>query len=118
MPDKVTFHDAIGIIEIQSYGITTTDDFKSSLRQVEAMIEDTGVCRILIDASEQVQAPEIDAIERVIGRMPQNCRYAVIPSRVSPARQRADYLLNTALLQGLPLRVFASREECLEWLNR
>ena len=118
MPDEIVFQSELGVIEVRSYGIVTADDFKSSLRQVGEMIEATGVRKVLIDASEQEEAPTIDAIEWVIGEMPRACRYAVIPSGISPPRQRADYLLNTALFQGLPLRLFASREECLEWLHR
>jgi hypothetical protein len=109
----------LGVLEvIYSEGSVTDKELKEQRKVVADALEKNDMSKVLIDASALTHMPkvtttlkhnmEVAAIETL-----RRTRFAILFKTMGKDEQ---FLEDTAVNRGIPLKAFTSREEALAWL--
>jgi predicted lipoprotein len=120
MPETITVHDDLEIIEVHSFGQVTKEDLLQSLQAVDQIYQTRGYNKVLIDAQEEEGIPNtIDlfmfsaSMEKAyIGK---TGRFAVVISEAT--RKDLEFLAKTTQKRGMKVNTFMSVDEAIDWLK-
>ena len=120
MPETITVHDDLEIIEVHSFGQVTKEDLLQSLREVDQIHQTRGYSRVLIDAQEEEGVPNAVDLFMFAGSMEQayigkTGRFAVVTSEAT--RKDIEFLVKTVGEKGIRVNTFTSVEEAIDWLQ-
>ena len=116
MPETVSLNDELSIIEVRSFGDVTVEDIEGSFREVKRVREESGVGKVLVDASEQTSMPGTADSFKITSNMPHFVRIAVFISEGQSTEDDLLFVESLAVSCGAIYRVFHSREEAVDWL--
>lgn len=120
MPETITVHDDLEIIEVHSFGQVTKEDLLQSLQKVDQIYQTRGYNKVLVDAQEEEGIPNAvdlfmfaSSMENAfIGKAGQ---FAVVISEAT--RKDLEFLTETLKKRGIRIKTFTSVEEALSWLK-
>ena len=105
-----------GIITLRPRGSVTPDEVIESLEEVGRVSEETGIERLLVDAGEIDSMPStIDVFELTSG-FPRSLGMAVLVPDRSDLIEKLRFGENVGVNRGVPVRLFDSLREAVEWL--
>jgi hypothetical protein len=120
MPETVTVHEDMGVIEVHSFGQVTKKDLLQSLETVDRIYQKRGFYKVLIDAQEEEGIPNtIDLFvfsanmeKAYIGK---TGRFAVVISEKT--RKDLEFLVGKIQEKGITANSFMSVDEAIDWLK-
>jgi hypothetical protein len=120
MPETITVHDDLEIIEVHSFGQVTKEDLLQSLKAVDQIYQERGYNKVLIDAQEEEGIPNAVDLFMFGGNMEQSYigktgRFAVVTSEAT--RKDLEFLVKTIREKGVKINTFMSVDEALDWLR-
>lgn len=120
MPETVTVHDDLEIIEVHSFGQVTKEDLLQSLQAVDQIYQTRGYDKVLIDAQEEEGVPNAVDLFMFGGSMEQayigkTGRFAVVTSEAT--RKDLEFLAKTVKEKGVRVKTFTSVDEAIDWLQ-
>ena len=116
MPETVSLNDELGIIEVRSFGDVTVEDIEDSFREIKRVREESGVGKVLVDASEQTSMPGTADSFKITSNMPHFVRIAVFISEGQSTEEDLLFVETLAISCGAIFRVYYSKEEAIDWL--
>jgi hypothetical protein len=120
MPETITVHDDLEIIEVHSFGQVTKQDLLQSLQAVDQIYQTRGYNKVLIDAQEEEGIPnaiDLFMFGDSMGKayVSKTGRFAVVTSEAT--RKDLEFLAKTSQDRGMKVDVFMSVDEAIDWLN-
>lgn len=110
------------IIEVTHSGDVTSADFRNLGREVKALMDSTGIDRVLADWTEATSAPDNIALvgygeTLTQAGLPADFRHAHVWPKDAHTRMSLDMWKTVEMNQGHAARVFGDRESAIEWLS-
>jgi len=118
MPDSVKHIEELGIIEVHSSIILSTEDISSSINLINHISKETGITKVLVNTLQVESMPNINSILNLTKVFPRNVKIAVICSEEQPIYKDILCIETAALYQGISFRLFTSQTDAFQWLNR
>lgn len=119
MPETITIHEELEIIEVHSFGQVTGEDLLQSLQAADQICQTRGYNKVLIDAQEEGISKTIDLFvfsatmeKAYIGK---TGRFAVVISEAT--RKGLKFLESATQKRGLKVKTFMSADEAIDWLK-
>ncbi|RKY82085.1 hypothetical protein DRQ07_02315 [candidate division KSB1 bacterium] len=116
MPEKITFNEKLGIIEILSFGDVTREDSLLSLKKINELMEQTGCRKLLSDTRKQESTPDAADIYNFGKNLPHSIKLAVIVSENQPTLDDVVFVDNVAYNRGINVKMFHSKDTAVKWL--
>ena len=117
MPDEINVKKDLGIIVIRSFGLVTRDDIDSSVKDIQKIFEETGINKILVDATQQKKMPSIIEIVQLFSELSRDLRLALLANLLRATSNELELVRNVAISHGVSVRLFDDRDEALQWLK-
>lgn len=118
MPDRVQFNKALGIIEVESFGVVTKADIKDSIEQIQQLQEEHDVSLLLVDTTRQDTIPNPIEIFEIFSVYPRDIRTALLVVKSQATARDVDFVETVATNRGKPIKVFYSSQQALDWLSQ
>jgi len=118
MPDSVTHNEELGIIEVHSFNIISTEDVSSTVNIVKHISNETGIKKVLVDTLEVESMPSITSILNLTKTFPRNVKIAILCSKEQPTFKDILFIEKSALYQAISIRLFTSKNDAFQWLNK
>jgi len=120
MPETVTVHDDLEIIEVHSFGQVTKEDLQQSLQAIDQIYQTRGYRKVLIDAQEEEGIPKMIDLFMFSASMGNSYigktgRFAVVISEAT--RKGLEFLESTTQKRGMKVKTFMSVDEAIDWLK-
>ena len=120
MPETITVHDDLEIIEVHSFGQVTKEDLLQSLKMVDKIYQERGYNKVLVDAQEEKGIPNAVDLFMFSGSMEQayigkTGRFALVTSMAT--QKDLEFLAKTVREKGIIVETFMSVNEALDWLK-
>lgn len=119
MPERVSVDDKHGIILIESSNLVGTDDLSKSLAAVLKIAQNTGFTKVMVDASALVLLPSLlhlHIFADELSMRTKGFKHAIVVSEYSP--KTLEHVETAAMNRGTNIKIFTSRTDALDWLNR
>ena len=116
MPEEVIYDERSQLIRVRAWGRDTIQDWESSKAKVMKLYACHGCRRLLVDTCEQESAPGTIEIFDFGTNWPSDIRCAIVVGERTHDQQQ--FLETVACNRGLPIKVFASDNEALQWLHK
>lgn len=120
MPETITVHEDLGIIEVHSFGQVTKEDLLKSLQTVDQIYRTQGLNMVLVDAQEEDGVP--NAIDLIMfsesmkrADVGKTGRFAIVTSEAT--REDLEFLVRTTQERGVEMSSFMSVDEAIDWLK-
>jgi len=118
MPDEILVNEAVGIIEILSFGKITRDNIEKSFEKINELYETTGINKILVDTTKQESMPGTLDIFEIFSKIPDKTWIALIKNKHQATWPDIRFSETVAFNRGLyNLRVFDYKSDAIDWLN-
>jgi hypothetical protein len=117
MPEDIFVNKELGVIEIKSYGDVTEEELYNVLGEVELIVKEHGIQKVLVDTSEEKQLPAIIKLDHFGKGIPKSLKVAILVSEKQPTVDKTKFVKNVASLKGTSITTFFSKEEAVEWLS-
>lgn len=117
MTESVTHNEELGIIEVHSFNIKSTEDISSLANRVKHISNATDIKKVLVDTLEVDPMPSITDILLFAGALPRNVKIAVLFSQ-RPLFLISRYIKSAAFFQGISIELFNSKAVAFNWLKR
>ena len=119
MSETVEVIEGLGIINITSVGQITENDLRHSRMSVREICRQSGITKILVDASGQTnRLPIMMAFNHATmlaeDEIFRKAKHAIIASENN--NRELHFLETAAFNRGVNVRLFATRENALSWL--
>lgn len=118
MPERVTIREDLQIIQVDSYGDVTEEDLKGSLDEVMRVHGETGISKVLVDATQETSLPQTFPLFEFGAELAAELLTIQFGVAVSP--EVADdlrFLENVTRNRGMNVKMFDSTDAALAWLT-
>jgi hypothetical protein len=117
MSDKIVVDKDMGLIILYPVNAVTSDNVIESMKKVCSLSESTGIMSLLVDAREIDSMPSIVDVFELTCDFPRNLKIAVLlPGKDDPA-EKLQFGENVGYNRGIPVRLFKSKSDAVEWLK-
>jgi len=106
MPDNIILNEELGTIEIYAFGEMTVADFVASRGHIERHVQESGVTRILVNASEVEKMPSTTDLFELFSKIPDSLRLAVVVPIGSSVEEDQKFASTVARNRGANYMVF------------
>ncbi len=118
MPEDVQIREDPQIIEVYSYGDITLDDLRSSLERIAHIYQNRGLCKVLVDATEETSLPSTLPLFQFGSELAESIRHLKFAVVVTDNQREDMHFLRTVLFnRGGQMEIFDSEEKALNWLR-
>lgn len=118
MPDRVELNAALGIIEIESFGVVTKADILDSIEKIKQIQEDTGVENLLVDTTGQETLPNPIEIFEIFSVYPREIKTALLVVESQATARDVDFVETVAANRGKRMKIFHDRQQAQDWLQQ
>ncbi len=117
MPYELKVNKDSGIIELISFGSVSREQVIESMEKVNRLSEETGIKRLFVDSREVDAMPNtIDQFE-LTSKFPRFLKMAILIPEESELTATYKFGETVGVNRGIPIRVFVSESEAIEWLK-
>ena len=117
MPYELKVNLESGIIELRAYGSTSRDEVIESMGEVKRLSGETGIKRLFVDSRQVDSMPStIDQFE-LTRKFPRFLKMAVLIPVETELTATYKFGETVGVDRGVPIRVFISETEAIEWLK-
>lgn len=118
MPEKIALLEDLQIYRIDSYGDVSIEDMKQSLAQLVEMQRESGLRRVLVDATKETSLPPAGPLYEFGSELAKTVAHLTFAIAVAPGLARDLGFIETVTRnRGMQVRVFDSVDAALAWLN-
>jgi len=117
MPDSVKINLDLGLVEIRSFGIVTSENITASIRKAEEAFKLHGINKLLVDITEQDQMPSISGIFNIFANFPKHLNLALYAKKNQITEDDIHFGETVAVNRGINMKIFYSQPEAMAWLN-
>ena len=118
MPFTVTSNDELKIIEVVAQGHMSKEELYTSQAEIAELSKQTGMTNILVDTRQEQELPSLLALDDFGASLPGQLKFALLVSESQPTNSRVNFVRNVAMIEGVDIEVFTSKEACLTWLSQ
>ena len=116
MPDTIRVNQALGIIEIESFGKVSKEDIAGSIARVREVFEEQGINRVLVDTTGQESMPGTLSIYDLFSTFPQEVRVALLVGSSQATGQDLSFVETVSRNRRIEVKIFEDRDEALRWV--
>jgi len=106
-----------GILELKSFGSVSGDEIIESMKKVNRLSEETGIVLLFVDSRQVDAMPNTIDLFDLTRKFPRFLRMAILIPVESELTETFKFGETVGFNRGIPLRVFVSEAEALEWLK-
>lgn len=117
MPDKLKINEKLGLIEIESYGIVSTDDINKSIEKSQKIAEKYGIKKLLVDTTKQEKMPGTVSVFSIFSNFPRHLTLALVANKGQRTLNETLFAENVAVNRGIRMKIFYNRKDAVDWLD-
>lgn len=117
MPVDIKINRGEGKIEIRSYGDLSQRDMESAIANVLQMAKESGIYRVLVDATQIQSFPNTTKIFKTFSFFPQELKVAVIVDKNQPTANDIRFVETVTANRGRRFQTFLAIPDAVEWLD-
>ena len=114
MPEEVEVDVEEQLMRVQFGSNSTVHDWKSTLKQVERLSRETGICRVVVDVRKQEFLADTSTLFTFAASLPRSIAFAILCELHLDMHR---FIENVALNRGMFVKDFESEQEAIEWLK-
>ena len=117
MAHELKVNKKSGIIELRSYGSVTREDVAESMKMVNRLSEETGIRLLFVDSREVDAMPNTTDVFELTSKFPRFLKIGVLITADTELTETYKFGETVGFNRGIPIRVFVSESEAIEWLK-
>jgi hypothetical protein len=117
MPDTFHINFELGLIEIVSFGIVSSQTISNSIKKAEEVFKLHGIKNLLVDTTEQDIMAGVLIIYRIFSTFPKQLNLALYVKKNQVTEEDIIFGETVAVNRGINMKVFYSKEDAAKWLN-
>jgi len=117
MADKIQVDEDCGIIEVESHGNISKADIAQSIANVQNILTEKGINKILVDTSKQKQMPSISEILDLFSNFPRDFKLALFVVKSQDTEKYVSFAKTVGASQGNRVKIFYDKGQARQWLN-
>jgi hypothetical protein len=117
MPEKVSVDKTLNIIVVHSFGSVAIEHMAESVQTVQQLHRETGINKVLVDASELSAMPSTSEMFELAKGFPRVLKIAVLISKLKLLHEALHFAETVAKNRGANIHLFQSKIEAVEWLQ-
>lgn len=117
MPYELNVNRESGIIELRSFGSVSREEVIESMKEIVHLSTEIGIVLLLVDSRQTTAMPNTIDVFDVTSKFPRSIKMAILVSADSELMESYLFGETVGLNRGIPIRVFVSESEALEWLK-
>lgn len=117
MSDEIIVDKEMELIILCPVNSVTSDNVIESMKKVCSLSESTGIMSLLVDAREIDSMPSVVDVFELTRDFPRNLKIAVLLPRKDDPAEKLQFGENVGYNRGIPVRLFKSKSDAVEWLK-
>lgn len=117
MPYELKVNEESGILELKSYGPVSGEEITESMIEIQHLSEETGIRLLFVDSREVDKMPNTIDLFELTSRFPRFLKMAILVPADSELMETYKFGETVGVNRGIPLRVFTSASDAIEWLK-
>ena len=117
MTGELKVNRGLEIIELRSYGAVSREEVIESMNKINQLSEETGIKLLLVDSRQVDAMPStVDQFE-LTSKFPRFLKMAVLILADAELLETYKFGETVGFNRGIPIRIFVSESEAIEWLK-
>ncbi len=117
MPCELNVNREAGIIELRSFGSVSKAEVIEVMKEVVHLSTEIGIVLLLVDSRQTSAMPNTIDMFDVTSKFPRAIKMAILVSEDNELMESYLFGETVGVNRGIPIRVFISESEALEWLK-
>jgi len=117
MPYELNVNREAGIIELRSFGSVSKAEVIEVMKEVVHLSTEIGIVLLLVDSRQTRAMPNTIDMFDVTSKFPRAIKMAILVSEDNELMESYLFGETVGVNRGIPIRVFVSESEALEWLK-
>jgi hypothetical protein len=117
MSYELNVNEESGILELRSYGPVSREEIAESMTEIDRLSKETCIKLLFVDSREVDKMPNTIDLFELTSKFPRFLKMAILIPEESELTETFKFGETVGFNRGIPIRVFVSESEAIEWLK-